>query len=199
MLVEGHELSLMTVAAYIDLNPIRAGMAKRVEDYRWCGYASAVGGNRWARMGLGRILRHSPRVSGEDFEEDWKATAPIYRLWLYDQGEVRVLPEEENPESHTHPRRGFTPEEVEAEVALGGKLPLKQVIRRRVRYLIDGGVFGSAAFVENVFARHRERFGLKRKTGARRMREADWEDLCVLRDLKNDLIGEPAERSARPE
>ena len=24
------------------------------------------------------------------------------------------------------------------------------------------------------------------------LREADWEDLCVLRDLKNDLIGEPA-------
>ena len=84
-------------------------------------------------------------------------------------------------------------------MALGGRLPLKQVIRRRVRYLIDGGAFGSAAFVENVFKRHRERFGLKRKTGARRMREADWEDLCVLRNLKNDLIGEPAERSARPE
>jgi hypothetical protein len=50
----------------------------------------------------------------------------------------------------------------------------KRAISRRVRYLIDGGVFGSAAFVENVFARHRERFGLKRKTGARRMREADW-------------------------
>ena len=47
-------------------------------------------------------------------------------------------------------------------MALGGRLPLKQVIRRRVRYLIDGGVFGSAAFVENVFAHHRERFGLKR-------------------------------------
>ena len=105
---------------------------------------------------------------------------------------------------------------METEVAPGGKLPLKQVIRRRARYLsrftrppaslrqavsaslrlIDGGVFGAAAFVENIFARHRERFGLKRKTGARRMREADWEDLCVLRDLKNDLIGEPA---ARPE
>ncbi len=94
-----------------------------------------------------------------------------------------------------------------------------QVIRRRVRYLprftrppgnlrqavsdsirlIDGGVFGSAAFVENVFTRHRELFGLKRKTGARRMRGADWEDLCVLRDLKNDLIGEPSVRSARPQ
>jgi len=199
LLVEGDEKALMTVAAYIDLNPIRAGMAKRVEDYRWCGYASAVGGNRWARMGLGRILRHSPLVSGEDFEEDWKATAPIYRLWLYNQGEVRVLPDPENSESSTQPGRGFTPEDVEAEVERGGRLPLKQILRCRLRYLIDGGVFGSAAFVESVFSRHRERFGLKRTTGARPMREADWEGLCVLRDLKNDLMGEHPGRTEYPE
>ena len=194
LLVEGDEKALLTVAAYIELNPYRAGMVDRVEEYRWCGYASAVAGDQSARIGLGRILRHSPQVSGEDFEEDWKSTAPIYRLWLYDQGEVRELPDEENPQSSILPRRGFTTEQVEAEVALGGKLPLKQVIRRRVRYFIDGGVFGSAAFVEKVFERHRERFGLKRKIGARRMREADWEGLCVLRDLKNNLMGEPAPR-----
>lgn len=46
LLVEGDEKTLMTMAAYIDLNPFRAGMVDRVEDYRWCGYASAVAGNR---------------------------------------------------------------------------------------------------------------------------------------------------------
>ena len=198
VLVEGDEKALMTVAAYIDLNPLRADMVKRVEDYRWCGYASAVDGNRWARIGLGRILRHSPLVSGEDFEEDWKATAPIYRIWLYDQGEIRVLPDEGNSESSTQSRRGFTSDDVEAEVARGGKLPLKQILRHRVRYLIDGGVFGSAAFVESVFLRYRERFGPKRSTGARPMREAEWEGLCVLRDLRNDVMGEPPGRSERP-
>jgi len=187
LLVEGDEKTLMTVAAYIDLNPFRAGMVDRVEDYRWCGYASAVAGNRWARIGLGRILRHSPQVCGEDFEENWEATAPIYRLWLYDQGQVGDLPEDAD-ERHRM-RRGFTPGEVEAETARGGKLPLRRVIRLRVRYFIDGGALGSAAFVERVFERHRGRFGLKRRTGARRMREADWEWLCVLRDLKGDRIG----------
>jgi hypothetical protein len=187
LLVEGDEKTLMTMAAYIDLNAFRAGMVDRVEDYRWCGYASAVAGNRWARMGLGRILRNSPHFSGEDFEENWNATAPIYRLWLYDQGEVRELPGDDTAGNRT--RRGFTREEVEEEVARGGRLPLKRVIHRRVRYFIDGGVLGSAAFVEKVFEHHRGRFGLKRKTGARRMREADWEGLCVLRDLKHDRIG----------
>ena len=187
LLVEGDEKTLMTMAAYIDLNPFRAGMVDRIEDYRWCGYASAVAGNCWAREGLGRILRHSPHLGGGDFQEDWEATAPVYRLWLYDQGEVKERPDPENPGRKI--RRGFSPGEVEAELARGGRLPLRRVIRLRVRYFIDGGALGGAAFVERVFERHRERFGLKRKCGARKMREADWEGLCVLRDLKRERIG----------
>lgn len=186
ILVEGDDKALMTMAAYIDLNPVRAGMVSKVEDYRWCGYASALGGNRWARKGLGRILRNSPPVSGEDFEKDWETTSQVYRLWLYDQGEVEEIIEFAKVAEKT--RSGFTREEVEAENRKGGKLPLRQVIRLRVRYFTDGGVLGSAAFVDSVFERHRERFGLKRKTGARRMREADWEGLCVLRDLRRDRI-----------
>ncbi|NLT69462.1 MAG: chemotaxis protein CheW, partial [Verrucomicrobiaceae bacterium] len=37
--------------------------------------------------------------------------------------------------------------------------------------------------------RLRNRFGEKRKTGARRMRGADWGDLRVIRDLQKDVIG----------
>ncbi|MGK0186392.1 MAG: putative transposase, partial [Verrucomicrobiales bacterium] len=31
-------------AAYIDLNPVRAGLCANPEDYRWCSYAAAVAG-----------------------------------------------------------------------------------------------------------------------------------------------------------
>ena len=177
----------MTMAAYIDLNPFRAGMVNRVEDYRWCGYAAAVAGDDRARAGLGRVLQHSPQISGDDFEKDWEVTHPIYRLWLYDQGEVRELTEDEARDGKI--RRGFTRVQVEEEEARGGKLPLRRVIHRRIRYFLDGGVLGSAAFVEKVFERNRERFGFKRKTGARPMKGAEWEGLCVLRDLKSDRIG----------
>jgi len=189
VLVEGDEKALRTMAVYIDLNAVRAGMVDRVEDYRWCGYAAAVGGNRRAREGLGRVLSASPRVSGEDFEERWEETAPTYRLWLYAQGEERENPQEDRGEARARRRRGFRPEEVEAEIAREGKLPLRQVIRRRVRYLSDGAVFGSAAFVEEVFERERWRFGAKRTSGARPMRAADWEGLCVLRDLRKRPVG----------
>ena len=35
-----------TMAAYIDLNPVRAGMVKDPADYRWSSYGEAVGGGR---------------------------------------------------------------------------------------------------------------------------------------------------------
>ncbi|MFT7444863.1 MAG: putative transposase [Granulosicoccus sp.] len=36
-------LASRTMAAYIDLNPVRAGICKDPADYRWCSYGEAVG------------------------------------------------------------------------------------------------------------------------------------------------------------
>ena len=42
VLVEGSGNPLQTMAAYIDLNPVRAGIVDDPKDYRFCGYAEAV-------------------------------------------------------------------------------------------------------------------------------------------------------------
>ena len=55
VLVEGDLEALRTVAAYIDLNAVRAGLVSDPKDYRFCGYAEALGGGKAAREGL-RIL-----------------------------------------------------------------------------------------------------------------------------------------------
>jgi len=47
----GHALA--TVAAYIDLNAVRAGLVSDPKDYRYCGYGEAVAGSVQAREGLG--------------------------------------------------------------------------------------------------------------------------------------------------
>ena len=39
--------ALLEVSACIDLNPIRAGIVTKPKDYRWCGYAPALGGDRF--------------------------------------------------------------------------------------------------------------------------------------------------------
>jgi hypothetical protein len=44
------------------------------------------------------------------------------------------------------------------------------MLRCRVRYFTDGAVIGSRSFVNEAFASARERFGSRRKDGARKMR-----------------------------
>ena len=48
--------ALRTMATYIDLNPVRAGLVKSPKDYRWCGYAESVAGSKRAR-------RHCPSLA----------------------------------------------------------------------------------------------------------------------------------------
>jgi REP element-mobilizing transposase RayT len=55
ILVEDGE-ALRTMAAYIDLNPVRAGLVDDPKDYRWCGYAEALGGSKRARRALCVVL-----------------------------------------------------------------------------------------------------------------------------------------------
>jgi hypothetical protein len=189
VLVEGRESALLTVAAYIDLNPLRAGLVKAPEDYRWSGYGEAVAGGiqgGLARSGLGMVLSEAFRDLA--WREDWSSTQSRYRLFLYGEGQ-----EQGGDERNTVPgRRGFSEATVEAVLEKHGNLSVTEVLRRRVRYFCDGAVLGSAAFVDGVFEREqtkRHRFGCKRISGARRMRGADWGELRVLRDLQKDVIG----------
>jgi putative transposase len=188
VLVEDCEKALLTISAYIDLNPVRAGIIAKPEDYRWSGYAEAVaGGNRRqkARDGLGVML--SEALSDPDYQNDWRRTAARYRMFLYEEGrEVKG-----DPQLGQASRRGFAEAEVDAVAAQGGQMPLPIALRHRVRYFCDGAVLGTAAFVNAVFEREqtlRKRFGEKRTTGARRMRGADWGELRVLRDLQKDVM-----------
>jgi hypothetical protein len=49
-------------------------------------------------------------------------------------------------------------------------LGMAAMLRCRVRYFTDGAVIGSKEFVNEAFAGARDRFGPKRKDGARAMR-----------------------------
>jgi hypothetical protein len=189
VLVEDNEQALLTISAYIDLNPIRAGLVTNPEDYRWSGYGEAVGGGRRAqkaRVGLGLMLSES--LQDPEFRQDWRRTAARYRIFLYLDGQEIAGGSEPGQRG----RRGMKAEVVEAVVEQGGTMPVRQVLRHRVRYFCDGAVLGTAAFVNSVFEREqtlRNRFGEKRTSGARRMRGADWGGLRVLRDLQRDVIG----------
>jgi len=189
LLVERHEMSLMTVAAYIDLNPVRAGLVKKPEDYRWSGYSEALSGTkgaRLARQGLGIIL--SGCLHDSELQANWQRTQNRYRQFLYEEGEARVADEQTGEGG----RVGFTPEEVEEVVKAEGAMPIAAVLRHRVRYLSDGVALGTAEYVDKIFLREKEagRASPKRESGAREMRGAQWGELRVMRDLRREVIGE---------
>jgi len=188
VLVEDREQALLTISAYIDLNPVRAGLVSKPEDYRWSGYAEAVGGGRraqWAREGLSLML--SEALEDARFQHDWRRTAARYRSILYLHGQ-EIVGGEDRDRSR---RCGMKEAEVEAVIETGGKMSLREALHHRVRYFCDGAVLGATDFVNAVFEREqaqRNRFGKNRTTGARRMRGADWGELRVLRDLQKDVM-----------
>ncbi len=195
VLLEGGENTLRTVAAYIDLNPVRAGLVERPEDYRWSGYGEACGAGKaaeTARAGLLSITREGlenpvacERGEAVDHGElpNWAEVQRRYRLLLYSEGREQK-PDEVTGEGG---RAGIAAEECDRVAEADGAVSLAQALRRKVRYFSDGAVIGSAVFVDGVFERLKAegRTGLKRKSGARRMRGADFGDMHSLRDLRS--------------
>jgi putative transposase len=173
ILVEGSRNALLTMAAYIDLNAVRAGIVSDPKDYRWCGYGEAVVGSAVAREGLALVMR------AMGLEPSWSNVGRQYRQYLYVQGQQKDTPPN---------RPGFSAEQVKEVVESGGRLARHEVLRCRVRYFSDGLVLGSREFVESVFGRYREQFGLKRKSGARGMKYAEWDGLSTMRDLRKAVI-----------
>ena len=63
------------------------------------------------------------------------------------------------------------------------------MLRLRIRHFTEGVFLGSKEFVNEMFARHRDRFGSKRKDGARPIRGVPLPGISVLRDLRVNAIG----------
>ena len=181
VLVEGAGEALATMAAYIDLNPVRARLVDDPEEYRWCGYAAAVAGNRGARQGLGTVIEALNRPG-----ENARQVLAEYRMQIFGRGEQSGS---DDPERGVRVRRGFASGKVEGVIAQGGKLNRWEMLRCRVRYFTDGAVMGSREFVNAIFQAERHRFGPKRKDGARRMRFVEGDALRVLRDLRVAPVG----------
>jgi putative transposase len=80
-------------------------------------------------------------------------------------------------------------EKIREVLAQGGQLSLPEVLRLRVRHMSDGVALGSKEFVNEVFKLHREKFGPKRKDGARPIKALASIGLTALRDLRVRAIG----------
>ena len=189
-----------TVAAYIDLNPVRAGMVGDPAEYRWSSYGEAMGGGprgngKKARAGLVRAL-----MAHKGYDADarhWVGrVSKDYRMLLLAEGEEKlreVSGAEDGMSEVKVARIGMKKEVVKAELEMlerSRDVALGKMLRYRVRYFSDGAVLGSREFVDGVFQACRERFGEKRRSGARKMGgtgAAAAGALWSVRDLKKGI------------
>lgn len=155
VLVEGGDV-LRTVAAYIEMNPVRAGMVNDPMEYCFCGLGEAMGGSRRARAGIGELMRLKRVGFGLDTDLAWEKVLSQYAEEVLHYG---VKGDDE--------QRG---------VARTNRF------LSRCRYFTDGQVLGSKDFVEEFFSEHRDYFGPRRSHGGRKVK-GDWEHLYAVRDV----------------
>jgi putative transposase len=157
-----------TVAAYIDLNCVRAGVVEDPVDYRFCGYAEAVSGAERAQAGLMQVTGVA----------SWPEAQAAYRQLLFGTGS--------SPREH---RGRVTPEQFAQVIREAGKLPLPVLLRCRVRYFSAGAVLGTLAFVKSQLANYRLRTGHFRAQPRPLPEISGCSDLAVLRHLRGFTIG----------
>lgn len=158
----------LDLAAYIDLNPVRAEIVEDPKDYRFCGYAAAVAGDQRCQHGIMRVL-------GSD---DWTSASAEYRLIIIQDGNKK-----------RPGKRGSIGRELLLKTLQeNGVLPNKDLLHLRIAYFTDGFALGTQPFVKKVFDRHRSHFGKKRKQAAFPLHGFGDSSLRVMRQLRKSPL-----------
>ena len=177
VLVEGKGNPLQTMAAYIDLNPVRAGMVEDPKDYRFCGYAEAVGGNELLRAGLSVVW--SSYASGlPRSHPSCEEVLQMHRELIFGKRAAEAGISEMSREKALRV--------LEKENAV---LPRTTVLRCRVRYFTDGAILGSAEFVRGFTGAWQREKGRKYPPKVNSMQGADWGGLSVIQGLRRQVFG----------
>jgi hypothetical protein len=141
--------TLINCLAYIDLNPLRAGLVERPEEYRWnsLGYHVQTG-NKDDFLSLDFGLLEFRVLDPEERLKD-------YRRYVYEAGAVN------------HPQKGqarvIDNDIVEHERKKKYEIKRIERFRYRTRYFTDSGIIGSKEFVSMNYQRFKDLFMSKRE------------------------------------
>jgi len=167
VLVEGKGNALQTMAAYIDLNPVRAGLVDDPKEYRFCGYAEAVSGRKKAVHTLKFLTAGLYKISTADALQSYrcilfgKGSKPVSGASQFERAKaVHVLENEQ------------------------GSLPLAVLLRCRIRYFSEGAVLGSHEFVKSQLENWQRSTGRKHRPKPCCIPTEASEPLAVLKDVR---------------
>ena len=143
VIVENGE-TLINCLAYIDLNPIRAGLVERPEDYRWnsLGYHIQTG-NKGDFLSLDFGLKEFAVKTADE-------RLRYYRQFVYEKGCIDVSKGAQIREDI-----------VEKERKKGFEVSAVDRFRYRTRYFTDSGIIGSKRFVSRLYADFKDHFSSK--------------------------------------
>lgn len=138
--------ALLNCLAYIDLNPLRAGLVEQPEDYRW----SSIGwhvqtGNKGHFLSLSFGLEEQGGSAASE-------RLPQYRAFLYDVGSLNSS-------------KGARIDEVSLAREQGKDFELTRInrFRYRTKYFTDSGIIGSKRYVALVYNSIKHRLPSKRE------------------------------------
>ncbi len=169
VLVEGSGNPLQTMAAYIDLNPVRAGLVEDPKEYRFCGYAEAVAGEAVAKRGLSHIWANHAKTPA--------LVLRAHRLLMFGK--------RASDSGLSEMTRKQALKVLERE---NGQLPKAVLLRCRIRYFSDGIILGSAEYVRGFTGAWQMERGRKYPPKVNPMQGTDWGDLAVMQGLRRQIF-----------
>lgn len=171
VLVEGQGNPLQTMAAYIDLNPVRADLVEEPKDCRFCGYAEAIAGVVEAKKGLIHIW-------SDHCAKRIDSALRAHRMLIFG----KHASEPGLPEMTRQRALKVLGQE-------GGQLPKSVMLRCRVRYFTDGAILGSAEYVRGFTGAWQMERGRKHPPQVNAMQGGDWGGLAVIQALRSQVFG----------
>ncbi|BBO88410.1 transposase [Desulfosarcina ovata] len=139
--------TLINCLAYIDLNPVRAGIVERPEDYRWNSLGYHIQTNNKENFLITDFGLKQFSVNGE------KERVRLYRQYVYETG---AIPQTDKPYTKMIPEKIVT-EERERNFEIGRK----ERFLYRTRYFTDSGIIGSREFVSDTYQQFKHLFQSK--------------------------------------
>ncbi len=133
VLVEGNEGALLRTAAYIEFNPVRAGIVGDPEDYVWNSVSEAAAGHQAAVRGVEKLL------AGHGFGPGREGAVDGYLQFI--RGGVQAGDQISENESSTE--AGCVP--------VTGVRDTVRLMGRRIRSFSEGLVLGSREFVQEFY------------------------------------------------
>ena len=148
VIVENGE-TLINCLAYIDLNPLRAGMVKRPEDYRWSslGYHIQTG-NKDDFLSLDFGLKEFGVMTN-------KERLRLYRKYVYEAGAL--------DRTNSDMAKVIDSDIIEKERQKDYEISWIDRFMYRSRYFTDSGIIGTKGFVSRNYRRFKEKFMSKQE------------------------------------